>query len=47
MKPGMKYELFTWGDDAIQIVPVRSIKELRGAYPNIDTTIEREPDREL
>ncbi|MDP4007983.1 MAG: AbrB/MazE/SpoVT family DNA-binding domain-containing protein [Candidatus Peregrinibacteria bacterium] len=46
LKPGMKCELIRCGG-TIRIVPVVPITELRGAFKGMDTTIIREPDREL
>jgi AbrB family looped-hinge helix DNA binding protein len=45
MKPGTKYELISWGDGIINIVPVPTAEEMFGSCPGMDTTIEREPDR--
>lgn len=47
MKPGTEYEVFTWGDGIIRIVPVPTLEEVRGMCRGMDPTFEREPDREL
>ena len=44
LRPGKKYQVVSYGD-CIEFVPVRKIKEMRGALKGIDTTIEREKDR--
>ena len=44
LRPGKKYQVISYGD-CIEFVPVRAIKEMKGALKNIDTTIEREKDR--
>jgi AbrB family looped-hinge helix DNA binding protein len=44
IEPGQKLQVFRL-DGLIALVPVRPITELRGAYPGIDTHIERDPDR--
>jgi hypothetical protein len=31
----------------IELIPMRPVKEMRGLLRGIDSTIEREPDREL
>jgi len=31
--------------DRIELIPLKPIRELRGALKGIDTTVEREPDR--
>lgn len=46
IKPGTELS-FIKLDGILHIVPIRPIKEMRGAFPGIDTTIIREPDREL
>ena len=46
LKPGMKLQVVAYGQ-TIHLVPVVDIKSLRGSLPGIDTTIIREPDREL
>ena len=44
--PGQRLQLVQYGD-RIELVPVREIGEMRGFLAGIDTTLEREPDREL
>lgn len=46
LKPGMKCELIRMGG-IIKIIPVVPIEEMFGAFKGIDTTVIREPDREL
>ena len=45
IEPGQEMEVLLLGD-RIELVPVRPIREMRGFLRGIDTTIEREPDRE-
>ncbi len=44
IKPGEELQVFRYGD-RIELVPVRSIREMRGFLKGIDTTLERDPDR--
>jgi AbrB family looped-hinge helix DNA binding protein len=44
IKPGEELQVFRYGD-RIELVPVRSIREMRGFLKGIDTTVERDPDR--
>jgi len=46
IKPGMKVEVYC-DEDGLQIVPIKSMKDLRGSLKGMDTTIVRESDREL
>jgi len=46
IKPGDQLVLMPY-QGGIEIVPLRPIKELRGIAKGIDTTVIREPDREL
>lgn len=46
IKPGQKLGILAYGGN-IYIVPVRSIEEAQGMLPPMDTTVAREPDREL
>lgn len=46
LKVGQKLDLVIVGD-TIRLVPVRSIKEMFGKFPNIKGNIEREEDRAL
>jgi len=45
LKPGQVVEVIAHGD-RIEMVPVRSLSEMRGFLAGIDTTVEREADRE-
>ena len=42
--PGQKVQAILYGD-RIELIPVRSIKEMRGFLKGIATTVEREADR--
>ncbi len=44
LSPGQKVQAIIYGD-RIELIPVRSIKELRGFLKGIATTVEREADR--
>ena len=44
IKPGQKVQVLQYGD-RIELVPVKSVKEMRGFLKGIDTVVEREPDR--
>jgi len=44
LKPGEKLEVITYGS-RIELVPVQSIKSLKGKFKGIDTAIGREEDR--
>lgn len=44
IKAGEKIQVIQYGD-RIELIPVRSIKEMRGICKDMDTIIEREPDR--
>lgn len=43
IKPGEKIQVFDF-ENRIELIPVRSIKEMRGFLKGIDSTIERECD---
>lgn len=45
LKPGQMVQVIAHGD-RIEMVPVRSLSEMRGFLAGIDTTVERESDRE-
>jgi len=45
LKPGQKIQVIQYGS-RIELIPIRPIKKARGFLKGIDTTIEREPDRE-
>ncbi len=44
LKPGQMVQVIAHGD-RIELVPVRSMREMRGFLSGIDTTVERESDR--
>ena len=44
LKPGQMVQVFAHGD-RIEMIPARSITEMRGFLASIDTTVERESDR--
>lgn len=44
IKPGERIQVIQYGD-RIELIPVKSIKEMRGICRGIDTNIEREADR--
>jgi AbrB family looped-hinge helix DNA binding protein len=44
IKPGEKFQVIQYGN-RIELIPLKSIKQMRGFLKGIDTTIEREPDR--
>jgi len=44
LRPGRKIQVLEYGD-RIELVPERSLKEMRGFLHRIDTTVEREGDR--
>jgi AbrB family looped-hinge helix DNA binding protein len=44
--PGQRLQVVQYGD-RIELVPVRDIGEMRGFLAGMDTSFEREPDREL
>ena len=44
IRPGQKMQVIQY-EDRIELVPIRSAREMRGFLKGIDTTIEREPDR--
>jgi AbrB family looped-hinge helix DNA binding protein len=44
LKPGQVVQVIAHGD-RIEMVPVRSMRELRGFLSGIDTVVERESDR--
>jgi len=45
LTPGQKVEAIVF-EDRIELIPVRPVQELRGFVKGIDTTIEREADRQ-
>ncbi len=44
LKPGQRVHVMRYGD-RIEMVPLRSAREMRGFLRGIDTRIDREPDR--
>jgi AbrB family looped-hinge helix DNA binding protein len=44
LTPGQKVQAIVYGD-RIELIPVRSIKEMRGFLKGIASTVEREADR--
>ncbi len=44
IQAGQKMQVIQY-DGRIELIPIRSIREMRGFLKGIDTTIEREPDR--
>ncbi len=44
IKVGSKMDIFVY-DGRIELVPLKSIKSLKGSLPGLDTNIERESDR--
>ncbi len=44
IKAGERIQVIQYGD-RIELIPLRSIKELRGICKGIDTSIDREADR--
>ena len=45
IRPGQKVQVIRY-ENRIELIPIRPIKEARGFLKGIDTTIEREDDRE-
>ncbi|MBI5753973.1 AbrB/MazE/SpoVT family DNA-binding domain-containing protein [Candidatus Peregrinibacteria bacterium] len=46
LNAGIKLEIITF-DGAMEFIPIRSIKSMRGSLKGMDTTIIREKDRPL
>ena len=44
LRPGQKIQVLEYGD-RIELVPERSLKEMRGFLHGIDTTVERKGNR--
>jgi AbrB family looped-hinge helix DNA binding protein len=44
LKPGQKLQILQLGD-RLELVPLKNIKEARGALKGMDTSVEREGDR--
>jgi len=45
LRPGQMVQVIVHGD-RIEMIPVRSMREMRGFLAGIDTTVKRESDRE-
>ncbi len=45
LSPGQKVQAIAYGD-RIELIPVRPIRQMRGFLKGLDTTVEREADRE-
>ena len=45
VKPGQKVKVILY-DNRIEMIPVRPVEEARGFLSGIDTSVEREPDRQ-
>ena len=46
LRPGQEVAVLRYRG-RIELIPMRPVKEMRGLLRGIDSTIEREPDREL
>jgi AbrB family looped-hinge helix DNA binding protein len=44
LQPGEKLQVFQF-ENRIELIPVRTAKEMRGFLRGIDTTVDRDPDR--
>jgi AbrB family looped-hinge helix DNA binding protein len=44
IKVGSKMDMFVY-DGRIELVPIKSMKSLKGSVPGIDTNIQRDSDR--
>ena len=44
IRPGQKVQVIHYGN-RIELIPLRSVQEMRGFLKGIDTTVVREPDR--
>lgn len=44
LQPGQKVQAIQY-ENRIELIPLRSIREMRGFLKGIDTTVKREPDR--
>lgn len=45
IEPGQKLQAFAL-EDRIELVPIQPVRSMRGFLSGIDTTVDREPDRE-
>jgi AbrB family looped-hinge helix DNA binding protein len=44
LQPGQRVQVILY-QSRIELIPVRSVRDMRGFLPGIDTTVKREPDR--
>ncbi|MBI5787519.1 MAG: AbrB/MazE/SpoVT family DNA-binding domain-containing protein [Candidatus Schekmanbacteria bacterium] len=44
IKPGGKFQVFQYGN-RIELVPAKTVKQMRGFLKGIDTTVKRDGDR--
>lgn len=44
IRPGQKLEVVR-RDNVVYLIPIRDVREFRGALPGIDTEVPRDPDR--
>ena len=44
LSPGQKVQMIVYGN-RIEMIPLRTISEMKGFLKGIDTTVERDPDR--
>ena len=44
LQPGEKLQVFQF-ENRIELIPLRTAKEMRGFLRGIDTTVDRDPDR--
>jgi AbrB family looped-hinge helix DNA binding protein len=44
LQPGEKLQVFQF-ENRIELIPVRTAKQMRGFLRGIDTTVDRDPDR--
>ncbi len=45
IEPGQKVQAFAF-EDRIELVPIQPVESMRGFLKGIDTSVDREPDRE-
>jgi AbrB family looped-hinge helix DNA binding protein len=45
IQPGQKYHVMSYESGRIELIPVKSIKQMRGFLKGINSRIKREPDR--
>jgi AbrB family looped-hinge helix DNA binding protein len=44
LKPGQKVQALQY-EDRVELIPVRSVKEMRGFFPGLNTSVPRDRDR--